>query len=407
MKILIVTQYFYPENFKSNDLAFELVKRGHTVDALVGIPNYPKGVYYKGYGIFKKRKEIIEGVNVYRCLQFPRGTKSNIRLAINYLSYSFFASIWVLCYLGLMKKYDAIIVFAPSPIIQAIPAILLRKMRRTLLFLWIQDIWPDAMMSGGGVRNEKILCGVNYLVKLIYRSCDILLISSKRFSESILSKGAFQNKIVYYPNWSDDMKKKKGNEPNISFPKGYKIVFAGNLGRSQDLPAVMKVVLLLSDIKEIKWIFVGDGSQKKWLHDFVSENKLEDNVSILGQYPPSCMPTIYEKADALFLSLRSDFEHLKMVVPSKLQSYMSAGKPILGMIDGGAADIINEAHCGYVVSAGDYQKMADLIRNTVINNVEAFKVLGDNGRIYYESNFTKQTSIDHLCYILNKKIKNK
>lgn len=154
MKILLITQYFYPENFKSNDLAFELVKRGHTVDALVGIPNYPKGVYYKGYGIFKKRKEIIEGVNVYRCCSFLVGRKVILDLLLIICRIVFCINMGAMLF-GLDEKYDAIIVFAPSPIIQAIPAILLRKMRRTLLFLWIQDIWPDAMMSGGGVRNEK------------------------------------------------------------------------------------------------------------------------------------------------------------------------------------------------------------------------------------------------------------
>ena len=194
MKILIVSQYFYPENFKSNDIAFELVKRGHEVDALVGIPNYPEGKIYSGYGLFKKRRESIKGVNVYRSFQIPRGTGGGLKLMINYLSFVLSSCFNVLFYFA-WRNYDAIIVHEVSPIFQAYPAILLRKLRKVPVYLWVLDIWPDAMMSGGGIKNKKILSFVNRLVVNIYSQCDRILISSKRFTESILSKGDFIDKI--------------------------------------------------------------------------------------------------------------------------------------------------------------------------------------------------------------------
>ena len=154
MRVLIVTQYFEPENFRINDLAKEFARKGHHVDALVGIPNYPSGHYYKGYGLFKRRTEVVDGVNIYRCFQFSRGAKpGNFRLALNYLSYMFCASFWVLFYFSFKRKYDAIIAFEPSPITSVIPAILLGKIRRTRVLSWILDIWPDSITGNASERS--------------------------------------------------------------------------------------------------------------------------------------------------------------------------------------------------------------------------------------------------------------
>ena len=201
MRILLVTQYFYPEVFKSNDLAFELAKRGHHVDALVGIPNYPEGKYFKGYGIFKKRHEVINGVNVYRVFQTPRG-KGGWRLPINYFTFVIFGCLRVLFQFTWRKKYDCIIGHEPSPIFQAYPALLLRKLRKIPFYYWIMDLWPDAMKSAGGVNNEIILNFVDGLVKGIYKRTDKILITSERFRKLIAAKGEFSDKIIYFPNWN-------------------------------------------------------------------------------------------------------------------------------------------------------------------------------------------------------------
>lgn len=399
MRILLVTQYFYPENFKSNDLGFELVKRGHQVDALVGIPNYPEGKYYKGYGIFKKRHEVVNGVNVYRTFQAPRG-KGGWRLPINYFSYVLSACIDVLFYFG-WRKYDCIIGHEPSPIFQAYPAIWVSRMRKIPFYFWVLDIWPDAMRSGGGMKNEWILGWVDNRVKKIYARCTKILISSKRFTESILPKGDFADKIEYFPNWSEDILSMNQTYEIPRLPDGFNIMIAGNLGKSQNLDAVAEAMLAMKDTPEVKWLFIGDGSRKQWLDNFIKDNGLEEIAYTYGRFPFEAMPAFYKAADAMLVTLRGGFPHLGMVVPARLQSYMSAGKPVLAMIGPGGADIIKEADCGYAVDAGDSQGLVRVIKEKVLTDKIAFKEKGRNGRLYYESNFQLKDCIDHLEKIIS------
>lgn len=402
MKVLLVTQYFYPENFKSNDIAFELAKRGYDVDVLTGIPNYPEGRYYKGFGLFKKRVEKINGVRVYRSFQFSRGQNKQWRLALNYLSFAFFASIWAL-FLSLYKHYDCVIVHAPSPIIQALPAVLVKKLQRIPLYLWVLDLWPEALQSGGGIQNKQILSTIENVVKFIYNNSTNILISSEEFKTPILRKGNYNKKIEYFPNWSDDLLLMPQNHKIPSLPKGFIIMIAGNLGISQDLEAVLKAAIELKDDKNIKWVLVGDGSKKRWIDEAIAENNLQDNVFTLGRFPFEALPTFFKSANALLLTLSGEYSDLKLVVPARLQSYMAAGRPVLGMIDGAGADLIRKANCGYVVNSGDYISLVSTIQKKVFTDLEAFEKLGSNGRKYFEKHFQKEKCIDHLCEIIKKK----
>ncbi len=402
MRILLVTQYFYPEVFKSNDLAFELARRGHHVDALVGIPNYPDGKYFKGYGLLTKRHEVVNGVNVYRCFQTPRG-KGGWRLPINYFTYVISGCLWVLFFFAWKKKYDCIIGHEPSPIFQAYPALLLRKLRRTPFYYWIMDLWPDAMKSGGGVKNERILHFVDKLVKGIYRNTDKILITSKRFEAPIAAKGDFKEKIIYYPNWSDDVMSMSQEYDIPKLPDGFRIMIAGNLGKSQNLEAVTEVMLGLKDIPEVKWIFVGGGSRKEWLEQFIKNNGLTERAICVGQYPFKAMPAFLRQADAMMVTLKAGFPHLEAVVPARLQTYMSAARPVLAMIGCGGADIIWESKCGYAVPAGDSAALIRIIKEKVLTNREAFDQMGKNGRAYYERNYRMDMCIDNLEKIIGAK----
>lgn len=400
MRVLVITQYFYPENnFRSTELAAELVRRGHEVDALVGIPNYPKGKYYDGYGVFRKRHEVVDGVNVYRAFQTPRG-KGGWRLPINYFSFVFFACCRIMFQFAWKKRYDAIIVYEPSPVFQAIPAILYKKLRKTPVYFWIMDIWPDAMMSGGGVKNQRLLNAVSKVVRWIYDRCDKLMVCSKRMADSVMEQGDYSNKLLYYPNWSEDMILGDQSYLLPQLPEGYRILMIGNLGKSQNLDAVTMVIKELSDLKEIKWIFVGDGSEKGWLDNYIQENSLQDNVFTLGRFPYEAMPAMHQAADALILALRPGFKHLERIVPSRLQSYMSSGKPVLAMLGVGGKELIDEADCGYAVEPGHYKELADIIRNKVMTDKEAFAQKGTNGRKYFEEHFTIKICIDNLCEII-------
>lgn len=406
-RILLVTQYFYPENFKSNDIAFELAKRGYQVDALVGIPNYPEGKYFKGYGLFSKRHEVIDcsdgerkgKVNVYRCFQTPRG-KGGWRLPINYFTYVISGCIDVLLYFAWKKKYDCIIGHEPSPIFQAYPALLLRKLRKVPFYYWIMDLWPDSMISGGGINNKKIIRWVDNLVKGIYNHCDKILITSKPFRKAINEKGDYDKKIIYFPNWSMDMKTNNRCVQIPQMPEGFKIMIAGNLGSAQCLDKVAEVMMELRDVPEVKWVFVGDGSKKEWLENFISKNGLQERAITVGRHPAEAMPTFFKQANAMLVTLKGGFRHLEMVVPARLQSYMSAGRPILAMLGEGGAEIIKESGCGYVVPAGDSKALAKVIREKVLTNKTAFEAMGAKGRKYYEENYTLNMCIDNLVRII-------
>ena len=342
---------------------------------------------------------MVNGVNVYRVFQTPRG-KGGWRLPINYFTFVIFGCLRILFQFAWKKKYDCIIGHEPSPIFQAYPALLLRKLRKTPFYYWIMDLWPDAMMSGGGVKNQKVLNFVDGLVKGIYKRTDKILITSERFREPIAAKGDFKDKIIYFPNWSDDILEMDDSYEIPKLPDGFKIMIAGNLGKSQNLEAVTEVMLGLKDVPEVKWVFVGGGSRREWLETFIKENGLEDRAVCLGQYPFKAMPAFYKQADAMLVTLRAGFPHLEAVVPARLQSYMSAGRPVLAMIGCGGADIIEESRCGYAVPAGDSKALIDVIKNKVLTNRESFRKMGENGRDFYLKHFRLNDCIDNLEKII-------
>lgn len=398
-RVLLVTQYFYPENFKSNDIAFELIKRGYKVDALVGIPNYPEGKYYKGYGIFKKRVETINGVRVYRAFQTPRGgNASRLGLSINYLTYAFFASIWAIFFSVFKKKYDIIIVHQPSPITQALPAVILSKMKNTPIYLWVLDLWPNVAYYNLKSNFSKKI--VEKISNVIYYNSEKILISSKGFRKIIEEYIGLNDRIIYFPNWVDDLQEMPVL-PIPELPDGYRIMMAGNLGQTQKLDVVMNLVVSLKDVDVLKWIFIGDGSRKKWLEEFVSNNKLENKVYILGRFPFNYIPSFYKQADAMLLTLLTNKPHLHATIPSRFQSYISSGKPILAMAGKGVKELIEEIDCGYAIDNDSIEEMASYIRDTVLKNKVKFARKGDNGREYYISQFTTNICMDNLENIIS------
>ena len=402
-RVLIVTQYYYPESFRINELGKELVERGYHVDALVGIPNYPEGKYFKGYGIFSKRKEVVNGVTVYRCLQFPRGTKaSNLRLSLNYLSYMFCACMWVLFFFSFKKKYDAVIAFEPSPITLVVPACLLGMIRGTKVLSWIQDIWPDSITDRASEKLSKLLSPpLSAITEFVYKYSDNILISSKGMKELVCRKADYSEKIEYVPNWCDDFMNVKPSDSQIpEIPEGFVIMMAGNLVDSLDPEALCNCAERLKDQTDIHFAFVGGGSYKEQMEQMFKTRGL-DNAHFYGRHPFEMMPLFYEKADAMLLSLMpQETKHLDVTVPSRLQSYMSAGKPIYAMIGSGAREVIESSDCGFVVDAGDYKGLADIIRKTYTNSA-LLREKGINARKSFEEQFTIEKGADHFEQLIN------
>lgn len=399
MKILLVTQYFYPENFKSNDIAIELTKKGHEVTVLTGLPNYPEGKIHNNYGFFKNTRENFQGVDVIRTWLVPRGKGGGISLFLNYFSWAFFASIRAF-FLSYQKKFDVVLVHEPSPITQGFPAIVVKKIQKIPLHFWVLDLWPESLTSAGGINNKYVLSIFTKMVKYIYNNSDKILISSKGFKESILTKGDYNNKLVYFPNWAEDSILKGDLDYRIpDLPKGFKIIFAGNIGVAQDVDSIIKTALILKEKTDIHFVFIGDGRSKMQLEDFVVKNDLNQTVHFLGRFPIDAMKTFFNEADVLLVSLKDELI-FNVTVPAKLQAYLCTQKPILGMLNGEGAAIINDANCGLSVNAGDSRGLAKKIIKLYEMSAEERNILGRNGFRYYEENFTMRKCIDNLEFIL-------
>lgn len=399
MKILLVTQYFYPENFKSNDIAIELTKRGHEVTVLTGLPNYPEGKIYENYGFFKRTNENYLGINVIRTWLVPRGKGGGIRLFLNYISWAFIASVRALS-LSFQKKFDVILVHEPSPVTQGFPAIVVSKIQKIPLHFWVLDLWPESLTSAGGINNKYVLSLFTKLVKYIYNNSNKILISSKGFKESILAKGDYKEKLVYFPNWAEDsILKGDLNYPIPILPEGFKIIFAGNIGVAQDVDSIVKAALILKEKIDIHFVFIGDGRSRVQLEEFVFENDLTQTVHFLGRFPIDAMATFFKHADGLLVSLKDELI-FNLTVPAKLQAYLCTQKPIVGMLNGEGALIINDANCGFSVNAGDFRELAQKILNLYKMNIDERNNLGKNGFKYYEENFTMSKCIDKLEFIL-------
>ena len=398
-KILICTNHFYPETFRCNDVAFELASRGYDVTVLTAIPDYPKGKYYDGYGVFRKRCETINGVKVIRGFIIPRGNGGAIRLLLNYLSY-FISSIIISIFLGLFRKYDKVLIHETSPVMIGVPAVIVKKLRKCPLYFWVLDLWPESLQAAGGISNKRVLMAFEKLTTWIYKYSDKILISSKGFEESIVEKGDFKDKIIYFPNWADKALEVKGDYKLPDMPSGFKVMFAGNIGEAQDFDHIMEAAKFLQDEKDIHFVFVGDGRKRSWVENYRDENQLKDTVHWVGRHPVEAMPAFFEQADVMLMTLK-DVSIFSLTAPAKLQAYMSAGKPILAMMNGEGPRIIKEAACGYSVPASDSRALADTILELSRMSKEELQVLGQNGRLYQQQHFDLDKSIDHLEKILH------
>lgn len=401
MKVMLVSQYFYPEQFKCNDVAFDLVKRGYEVTVATGIPNYPDGKFFNGYGIFKKRKEKINGVNVIRIPLVPRGKGRGFEIAINGFSWALIASVWAFFH-ALRNKYDYVLVHESSPVTQAFPATVIKKMQRIPFYFWVLDLWPESLTSAGGVTNKYVLGFFTSMVRFLYKQSDKILISSKGFKHSICAKGNFADKMIYFPNWAEDVIDTDLASYEIpQLPDGFKVMFAGNIGEAQDFEHILAAAHKLKDNKEIKWIILGSGRKKEWVINYIKENGLQDTVHLMGSYPVDAMPAFFSKADVMLVSLKDELI-FNLTVPAKLQAYMAAGKPVVAMLNGDAAQLVDEAKCGLASSAGNSDGLVHNILQLKDMNKDELTSLGMNGREFYKKYFDKTRCIDHLCELLSK-----
>lgn len=393
MHCLIVTNHFLPETFRCNDIAFNLKQRGYEVTVLTSIPDYPEGKFHKGYSLFKRRRETIDGVKIIRVPIIPRGNGNAIRMIINYASSIFFFTLHAI-YQALFHKFDCIFIHDTSPAFICIPAILIKKIQHIPIDLWILDMWPESLVAGG-INNKKIHSAIQKMMDFVYQNSNMIHISSHGFRKLLINRGVADTKIKYLPNWSDDTIINSQSTTKVSLPNGFKIMFAGNLGEAQNLENVLTAAKHLKHRTDIQWIFLGDGRKKTWIENFVTNNQLEKTVHLLGRYPIEDMPSFFAQADVMLVSLTNELT-FNLTLPAKVQAYMSCHKPILAFLNGEGQDIITMAKCGWCVSATDITAFIHKVEEIANLSSQQLQSIGDNGYIFYQENFSKEICINKV-----------
>ncbi len=398
LKVLIVSQYFWPENMRVNDLVEGLVQRGHEVTVLTGWPNYPEGRVFEDYRCSPEKYANYQGAKIVRVPFIPRGKRS-ITLILNYASFFLSGSV-----LGSWKlrgqEFDAIFVYAVSPIMSAIPALMIGKLKRVPVFIWVLDLWPETLKAVGVLSNARLLALVGKGVSWIYNRADYLLLQSTAFAASVkqyCTRTMPSERLVYFPSWAEDGFSKLPAEgsPLIEYdPKLFTILFAGNLGDAQDFPAILDVAEALRGEMLIRWVIVGDGRMSEWLGQQVSERGL-NNVLLLGRHPLEAMPPLFTTADALLVSLKTN-EVFEKTIPGKVQAYLASGKPILGMIDGEASRVIEAAGAGLACSSSDRAGFSKIVSQMAQMTSSQRQAMGASGKRYYEENFSKEKLFSNL-----------
>lgn len=401
MKILVVTQYFWPENFRINDLVVGLVEKGHKVTVLTGIPNYPGGSFFPEYGMLKNVRQEYRGAKIIRVPLIPRGNGGKSRLLLNYLSFVFFASIF-----GpfvAKGKFDLVFVYEPSPITVGLPAILLKKIKSAPLFLWVQDLWPESLSATGGVTSSLLLMFIRKLVHFIYHKCDLILVQSNAFIPSILSFGIDKDRIVYFPNSTEEfyypIDLEDGASKRSKIPRGFVVMFAGNIGVAQDFPTIIAAAERLRDNMDIHWVIIGDGRMRKWAEAEVMARNMGNNFVFLGRHPAESMPRYFALADVLLVTLK-DEEIFALTVPAKVQSYLACAKPIIASLVGEGARIIDEAGAGVSCSPEAPSALAESVLKMYHIDKRERQAMGLRGRKYFENNFSREKLINELDVML-------
>lgn len=398
-RLLIVGQHYWPETFRISDIAEGLIQRGYDVDVMCGTPNYPAGKFFHGYSLFGPRKEVHNGVKIFRIPEIPRGNNSNFRIFINYISFPFFASFAIPFFL--FRRYDRILAYQLSPVFMSLPAIIIAKLKRIPLFFYVCDFWPHSLFSMLDVRNSvvrKLITSVSYWH---YRRSDGIIAVFKgmqrRFIEDVKIP---ENKTIYIVQAPEKVYEMRIMDKSLAcrFKGSFNIVFAGNINPAQCFDIITQAAKIVKErgYNNIKYIILGDGMSRKWLEKEVKKLGIDDQFVFEGLKPVDEVPKYQTVADATIVALSKSplFEY---GIPAKVYSYMPAGKPIMASIDGEGKNLINNlAKCGICVDSGDILGLADAIEEIVSMNQKKREKLGNNGWSYYREHFERDYNLNRL-----------
>ena len=394
MRILVVSQYFWPENFRINELVKFLKEKNYDVDVLTGYPNYPEGELFKEYKIDPIKYSNFYGAKIYRVPIYLRRSSNEYHLFINYISFILSAIFFGYFYLR-KKKYDAVFSFATSPITSAIPAIFFSKINSCKSFIWVLDLWPDIIKELNIIKNKYIYFIFSKFIKRIYISFDFILLQSNSFLDKF-KKYDVDKSLSYFPSWSEyNLQEQSAEEVITEFnPRDgvLNIVFTGNIGEVQNFHNVLKAAVILKNAN-IRWIIIGSG---RYLYELINQCKTNDvkNIFFLGQKKSSLIKFYHSIADILFITLKSG-ESISSTVPGKFQTYLNCNKYILGFIEGETKNLIEEIKIGSVVHPDDYKSLAKEILR-LENNRSLLKIQNNIGTSYLKQNFDKDKVLNNL-----------
>jgi len=379
MRILILTQWYPPEPaLLIQELAQTLHFRGHDVTVLTGFPNYPSGKIYPGYRLRLRQREILNGVPVIRVALYSEHSRSGLRRALNYISFALSSS-----FLGpwSVARPDVIFVYHP-PLTIGLPAYILSRLWGVPFVYQIQDMWPETLRATGMLHNASLLRWVGRFARWIYSKAHTILVISPGFRRNLLEKGVQPEKIRVVSNWAEGNADYQALPDNLSVQnldlvRRFNVMFAGNLGEAQGLETVIKAAVLLEDLKDVQFVFVGDGVALSRLKEIAEAQELL-NIRFLGRYPHDAMPGLFALADVLLVHLKDD-PLFRITIPHKVLTYLGTGKPILAAVAGDAADLVIEARAGVACPPENPCALAETVRCLYAMKTDERRALGERG----------------------------
>ncbi|SHJ13496.1 sugar transferase [Parasporobacterium paucivorans] len=394
--ILIVSQYYYPEQFRINDISTEWVKKGYKVTVVTGIPNYPQGKFFEGYGLFKKRKDENNGVNIIRIPIVPRG-KNPVFLGLNYISFVISGFFWKI-FTGIRADY--VFIFGLSPILQALPGVWYARKRKIPCYLYVQDLWPESLEMVSGISNKRILGVIGRIVDYIYQHCTMIFTTSESFLEAIAMRNIPRNKLEYWPQYAEDFympipKKKVGEIPEDG---AFNIIFTGNIGNAQGLdilPETAERLRAAGFEKKIRFNIVGDGRYRETLEALVKNKDVGGMFNFIPKQPPDRIPHLLAASDAAFLCLTPSPVFAK-TIPAKLQSYLACGIPVIASAEGETEKILRVSGAGVCVPPKDVGGLAEKIIEICSKPKEEMYHMGNNASNFSRNYFSKTELLNKM-----------
>lgn len=391
MKVLFLSQYFHPEPFSNTDIARELKARGHDVETVCCVPNYPSGNFYQGYSNRQRREDEFDGVVIHRAWTFARGQRA-FTLALNYLIFPV-SGTWTL-FRKITKKPDVSFVSSLSPVFQAMPAIALRRVRGVPMVMWVQDIWPESLTDTIELKSSVANRLVSWLSGWIYRRADLVLVQSHAFTPMIERFGISSQKIRVLPNTAPagflPKKPTAGSTAGQLVPQdGFRLMFAGNIGEAQDFDTLIEAAYLLKDRTELRWVIVGTGRDLDRVKILTVDRGVAHKFHFLGRFPSDEMPQFFAHADAMLVSLK-DTKIFARTVPYKIQGYLACGKPIIASLNGEGPRILKEANAGFACQAQSPQDLAEAILKMLNSSEKERNKMGANGLAYFRKNYSPE-----------------